>query len=173
MARLRILVGLPLSVGARQTMVGSAPATCRSVVNVLRPVTAASASTRLWDLPMTAKSAASLSTTSTLRVVEDAARVASSPYVTELPSGAEITPPLATRLATVSPSWIAAASSRAPMATAAATRIGVYVEMVVLEPPVSWFHTSSGRAFARVTCTLSTGSASSSAINIAVEVVMP
>ena len=59
------------------------------------------------------------------------------------------------------------------MATAAATRIGVYVEIVVLEPPVSWLNWSSGRAWARVTCTLSTGSSSSSAISIAVEVVMP
>ena len=59
------------------------------------------------------------------------------------------------------------------MATAAATRIGVYVEIVVLDPPVSWLNSSSGRASASVTRTLSTGSSSSSAIIIAVEVVMP
>ena len=73
----------------------------------------------------------------------------------------------------MSPSTIAAASSSAALATAAATRIGVYVEIVVLEPPVSWLKTSSGRAGASVTCTFSTGSSSSSAISIAVEVVIP
>jgi hypothetical protein len=45
--------------------------------------------------------------------------------------------------------------------------------MVVLEPPVSWLKTSSGRASASVTVTLSSGSSSSSAMIIAVEVVMP
>ena len=49
----------------------------------------------------------------------------------------------------------------------------MYIEIVVLEPPVSWFNTSSGRASASVTWTLSTGRSSSSAIIIAVEVVMP
>jgi len=44
---------------------------------------------------------------------------------------------------------------------------------VELEPPVSWFITSSGRAFARVTTTFSTGTSSSSAMIIAVEVTMP
>ena len=56
---------------------------------------------------------------------------------------------------------------------AEATRIGVYVDTVLLEPPVSWLKTSSGRAGARVTRTLSTGRSSSSAMIIAVEVVMP
>ena len=59
------------------------------------------------------------------------------------------------------------------MAIAAATRIGVKVETVVFEPPVSWLNSSSGRASARVTSTLSTGRSSSSAMIIAVEVVMP
>ena len=45
--------------------------------------------------------------------------------------------------------------------------------MVVLEPPVSWLKSSSGRAGARLTLTLSTGRSSSSAMSIAVEVVMP
>ena len=45
--------------------------------------------------------------------------------------------------------------------------------MVVLEPPVSWLNSSSGRASARVTTTLSTGRSSSSAMIIAVEVTMP
>ena len=68
---------------------------------------------------------------------------------------------------------IAAASSSAPLATAAATRIGVYVDVVVDDPPVSWLKSSSGRASASVTFTLSTGSSSSSAMIIAVEVVIP
>ena len=170
---LRTRTGVPLSVGARQTMVGRAPLTFRSVVKSFRPVTAARASTRLVGVPTTVKSASPLSCTSTARSTVPAARVASSPYVTEEPSGAVITPPLATRPATVSPRTIAAASSRAARATAAATRIGVYVEMVVLEPPVSWLNTSSGRAGARVTSTLSSGRSSSSAMSIAVEVVMP
>ena len=68
---------------------------------------------------------------------------------------------------------MAAASSSAPLATAAATRIGVNVATVVFEPPVIWLKTSSGRAGARVTCTFSTGRSSSSAISIAVEVVTP
>jgi hypothetical protein len=45
--------------------------------------------------------------------------------------------------------------------------------MVVLEPPVSWLNSSSGRAGARVTTTRSTGRSSSSAMSMAVEVVMP
>lgn len=59
------------------------------------------------------------------------------------------------------------------MATAAATRIGVKVETVVLEPPVSWLNTSSGRAGARLTRTFSIGRSSSSAMIIAVDVVIP
>ena len=45
--------------------------------------------------------------------------------------------------------------------------------MVVLEPAVNWFMCSSGRASASVTCTLLTGMPSSSAISIALDVVMP
>src|SRR6478735_8264900 len=45
--------------------------------------------------------------------------------------------------------------------------------MVVLDPPVSWLKTSSGRASARVTRTLVRGTSISSAISMAVEVVMP
>ena len=93
--------------------------------------------------------------------------------MTEPPPGPVITPSLDVSSATAEPSSMAAASSRAPLAIAAATRIGVKVETVVLEPPVSWLNTSSGRAGARVTCTFSTGRSSSSAMIIAVEVVMP
>ena len=84
-----------------------------------------------------------------------------------------ITPCLEVSSATAEPSSRAAASSRAPFAIAAATRIGVYVDTVLLEPPVSWLNSSSGRAGARVTCTFSTGRSSSSAMIIAVEVVIP
>src|SRR3954447_20885010 len=45
--------------------------------------------------------------------------------------------------------------------------------MVVLDPAVNWFIISSGRASASVTQTLSTGRSSSSAMIIAVDVVMP
>ncbi len=68
---------------------------------------------------------------------------------------------------------MAAASSSAPLAIAAATLTGVNVETVVFEPPVSWLNTSSGRAGARLTCTFSIGRSSSSAMMIAVDVVMP
>ena len=44
---------------------------------------------------------------------------------------------------------------------------------MVLEPPVSWLNTSSGRASASVTFTLLTGRSSSSAMSIEVEVTMP
>ena len=91
----------------------------------------------------------------------------------EAPPGAVITPSFDFSRATAEPSSIAAASSSAPLAIAAATRIGVNVETVVFEPPVSWLNTSSGRAGARLTRTLSTGRSSSSAMIIAVEVVMP
>lgn len=168
-----ILRGEPLRVGGRHTMVGSAPGTSRSIANFFLPVTMARPSTRLVGVPMTLNAAVSLSSTSTSLVVGLAALVASSPYVTEEPSGALITPSFDLSRVTIEPSWIAAASSSAPLAMAAATRIGVYVETVVLEPPVSWLRRSSGRALARVTRTLLTGRSSSSAMIIAVEVVMP
>lgn len=49
----------------------------------------------------------------------------------------------------------------------------MYIEIIVFEEPVSWFHTSSGRASARVTWTLSSGTSISSAIVIAMAVVIP
>ena len=61
LARLRTSRGVPLSVGARQTMVGFAPATSRSRVNSFVPVTAARASVRLCGVPITEKSARSFS----------------------------------------------------------------------------------------------------------------
>ena len=46
-AALRTDRTVPLIVGGRHTIVGSAPGTSRSMANFLRPVTAARASTRL------------------------------------------------------------------------------------------------------------------------------
>ena len=54
-SRLSSRFGVPLSVGARQTMVGSASLTLRSVVKVFLPVTASCASSRLWPTPITRK----------------------------------------------------------------------------------------------------------------------
>ena len=172
-ARLSSRFGVPLSVGARQTIVGSASLTRRSVVNVFLPVTASSASSRFWPTPTTRNALASLRVTSTLRPRFAAAALASWPYVALPPPGAWITPPLAISSLTWAPSKIAAASSNAPLATAAATLIGVYVDVVVDDPPVSWLKSSSGRASASVTFTLLTGSSSSSAMIIAVEVMIP
>ncbi len=70
--------GEPLSVGGRQTIVGSAPGTCRSIANFFRPVTAARASSRLRGVPMTEKSDRGLRSTRTARSVGLAALVASS-----------------------------------------------------------------------------------------------
>ncbi len=170
---LRSRLGVPLSVGGRQTIVGSAPGTWRSIAKSFCPVTARRASSRLRGWPMTEKSVAALSSTWTGRSVALAALLASSPYDTELPSGAVMMPSWLRSRATSAPSWMAAASRSAPLAIAAATRTGVYVETVVFEPPVSWFQTSSGRAGASVTTTFSTGTSSSSAMSIAVEVVIP
>ena len=171
--RLSSRFGVPLSVGARQTIVGSASLIRRSVVKVFLPVTASRASNRFWPTPTTRNVLASFSVTSTARPRFAAAALASSAYVALPPPRAWTTPPLATRSVSGALSMMAAASRRAPFATAAATRIGVYVDVVVDDPPVSWLNRSSGRASASVTFTLLTGSSSSSAMIIAVEVVMP
>ena len=47
---------VPLIVGGRQTIVGSAPGTSRSIANCLRPVTMSSASIRFCGVPTTSKS---------------------------------------------------------------------------------------------------------------------
>jgi hypothetical protein len=89
------------------------------------------------------------------------------------PSGA-VTTPSRVRSTDGSTSHSAAAvDTICCFAAAAAVRIGMYVEIVVLDPPVNWFICSSGRASASVTWTLLTGTSSSSAISIAVDVVMP
>ena len=160
-------------VGGRQTMVGLASGTSRSMVNFLRPVTAASASIRLWGRPMTLKPARGASSTLTCRVLALAALTASAPMSSRRPDGATTAPPSSLSSAAGTPSSAAAAFRSRSRATEAATRIGVYVETVVFEPPVSWLNSSSGRASASVTRTRSRGTASSSAISMAVEVVMP
>jgi hypothetical protein len=169
----RIFTGVPFSVGARQIIVGFAPLTRRSRVNVFWPVTAARASVRLCGVPITVKSDVALRSTATCSVTAVAAFAARSPKEMPAPPGAVMTPSLLVSRDAVSPSSSAATCSSRWCAIAAATRTGVNVEIVVLEPPVSWLNTSSGRASARVTCTFDTGSPSSSAISIAVEVTMP
>ena len=69
-AALRTLTGLPLRAGARHTIVGSAFLTLRSMANVLRPVTASSASIRRCGVPTTLRSRDSSRVTSTSRVRE-------------------------------------------------------------------------------------------------------
>ena len=93
-AWLRSRLGVPFSVGGRQTMVGRAPGTSRSVVNFLAPVTASRASIRLRGVPMTVCCSRVRSSTSTFFVFGLAASGASSAYEIERPSGAEITPSL-------------------------------------------------------------------------------
>ena len=78
-AALRIDCGEPFSVGGRQTMVGSASGTSRSIENFFLPVTMSRASSRLTGLPIFSKPARPLSLTSTSRVVGLAAFSASSP----------------------------------------------------------------------------------------------
>src|SRR3954465_12143269 len=60
---------VPLIVGGRHTIVGSAPGTWWSIVNFLRPVTASRASTRLYGLPITLKLEAGARVTPTSLVV--------------------------------------------------------------------------------------------------------
>ena len=70
---------VPLIVGGRQTMVGRASGTSRSMANFLRPVTMSSASTRPRGVPMTVNSDRGFSATATCRVRSLAAVRASSP----------------------------------------------------------------------------------------------
>ena len=171
--RLRSRTGRPRCVGGRQTIVGLAPLTSRSVAKSFWPVTAARASVRLRPVPMTRYSSRGRSVTPTCLTTWLAASVASSPYGMALPAASTTVPEIVLSRSASVPSRVAAASSSCWRATAAATRIGVKVETVVLEPPVSWLKTSSGRAGARVTSTLRMGRSSSSARIIAVEVTMP
>ena len=64
LARFSSRRGVPLSVGGRQTMVGSAPSTRRSIEKSFWPVTAARASSRSYGWPTTVKSEGSFSPTS-------------------------------------------------------------------------------------------------------------
>jgi hypothetical protein len=119
-SRFRTRSGVPFRSGARQMTVGSASGTFRSVANFFRPVTIARASVLFCGLPMIRKSSSALRTTSTCSVVALAAFSVSSPNGRPL-----ISPRLLVRVRTSWPRiWAAAASSR-PLASAAATRIGV------------------------------------------------
>ena len=68
--------------------------------------------------------------------------------------------------------WAAAVTSRA-RAPAAAARSGPYRAWIVLDPPVSWLNSSSGRASSRTTSTSASRASISSATTWATAVVMP
>ena len=115
---------VPLMVGGRQTIVGSASGTWRSIVNFLRPVTAARASTRLRGVPITVKSVSGLRVTFTGSVRTLAARPARSPIgIRRLPPTTR--PSVIVSAAVRVPSSAAAAASSRARAIPAATRIGM------------------------------------------------
>jgi hypothetical protein len=172
-ARLRTPRAEPLIVGGRQTIVGLAPATSRSIANRLRPVTMSRASTRRWGVPTTRNCERGLSWTFTLTLCDTAASSLSAPNEMVRPPVAVITPSRIVSADGTTSSCLAAASSSRPRAIAAATRTGVKIECIVFDPPVIWFQISSGRASASVTFTRDTGTSISSAIVIATAVVMP
>jgi hypothetical protein len=64
-------------------------------------------------------------------------------------------------------------ATRRLRAIAAAWRTGAYSERTEFDPPVSWLNWNSGRALDKVTCTRWIGMSISSAISIAIVVVMP
>jgi hypothetical protein len=70
-------------------------------------------------------------------------------------------------------SMFAAAATSWPLATAARARTGGISARSVHEPPVSMLNSSSGRASDIGTSTFSTGTSISSAMTIAIAVVMP
>ena len=76
---LRSRTGRPRCVGGRQTIVGLAPLTCRSVEKSFCPVTAALASVRLRPVPMTRYSSRGRSVTPTCLMTWLAASAARSP----------------------------------------------------------------------------------------------
>jgi hypothetical protein len=106
-------------------------------------------------------------------VLEAAAAVASEPYESDLPFGAVMKPFSVVREPTTTPSCAAAASSNRRRTPAAAMRTGWYSDLVVFDPPVNWLNSSVGVASASVTMTSDNGRSISSAMIIAMEVVMP
>ena len=124
-ARLRTALRLPLIVGGRHSIVGSAPGTSRSIANCLRPVTASSASIRRCGVPTSLSCDCGLSFAAAGLLSLTAAFDASEPNVTLRPSGAVITPSDTPSIAGRPPSSAAAACSNWPRAIAAATRTGV------------------------------------------------
>lgn len=94
-------------------------------MNRFRPVTAASASTRVCGRPTTVNRSRGLRFTETRSLVRPAAFPESSPIPALRPSGADTTPPSSVNSSALVPNaWAAVASSRC-RATAAATRTGV------------------------------------------------
>jgi hypothetical protein len=162
-----------LIVGERHNIVGSAPGTSMSIANRFAPVTISSASILGCGLPTRLNCDRGFRRAWTIVVFDTAPRLASSPNVADRPSGAVITPSLIVRSEAACPRTYAAVFASCPRAVAAAVRTGVKIECIEFDPPVSWFHTSSGRASAKVTLTLSSGMPISSAIVIATAVVIP
>ncbi len=92
LAWLRTDSALPLMVGGRHSIVGSAPGTLRSIANCLAPVTMSCPSIRLCGVPTIVCCDAGFSATC-IRVVRlTAARLVSWPNVIVPPPGAWITP---------------------------------------------------------------------------------
>ena len=79
-ASFRTASAVPLIVGGRQTIVGSAPGTSRSIANCFVPVTISSASIRGCGVPTSVCCEAGFSCASTACVREAAAALVSEPY---------------------------------------------------------------------------------------------
>ena len=121
-ASFRIASAVPLIVGGRQTIVGIAPGTSRSIANCFVPVTISSASIRGCGVPTSVCCEAGFSCASTACVREAAAALVSEPYESDRPSGAVTTPSLSVSLGSGASSCWAAVSASWPRAIAAATR---------------------------------------------------
>jgi hypothetical protein len=124
-SRLSIDSTVPLIVGGRAIIVGSASGTSRSIVYFLRPVTAATTSSRRCSVPMTLNSSVGLSSATASRVTSLAAAVASSANGMFEPVVESTRPAVVRRFSASSPRIVAAASISRPRASAAATRTGV------------------------------------------------
>ena len=109
-------------VGGRQTIVGSAPGTSRSIANCFVPVTISSASIRGCGVPTSVCCEAGFSCASTARVRAAAAMAVSDPYESDRPSAAVTTPSLSVSLRSGVWSCVAAVRASWPRAIAAATR---------------------------------------------------
>ncbi len=96
-----------------------------SIANCFVPVTISSASIRRCGVPTSASADCGLSCGRTIVVFDTAPSLASSPNVSERPSGAVTTPPLTVISAAWRPSILAAVCASWPRAVAAAVLTGV------------------------------------------------